>query len=74
MDEKQMEEKKAQAFQIGVAVIVILAMLTAGEFWLGSVASGWWAPLIGVALLKAFFVVRDYMHIGRLFAAEEGQE
>ncbi len=71
MDAKQMDEKKTQAFQIGFAVIVILAMLTVGEFWLGSVASGWWAPIIGVALLKAFFVVRDYMHIGRLFTSEE---
>jgi hypothetical protein len=74
MDEKQLSEKKQEAFRIGVAVIVILATLTVGEFWLGSVASGWWAPLIGVALLKAFFVVRDYMHIGRLFAAEEAHE
>jgi hypothetical protein len=75
MDEKMMEEKKQEAFRIGVSVIILLAALTIGEFWLGAVAAYWWAPILGVALLKAFFVVRDYMHVGRLFAAdEEGHE
>ena len=66
-----MEEKKKQAFRIGVGVLILLAALTAGEFWIGSVASAWWAPLIAIAILKAYLVVRDYMHIGRLFAADE---
>jgi hypothetical protein len=49
-------------------------VLTLGEFWLGAVASYWWAPLIGVAVLKAYFVMRDYMHVGRLFASDEVEE
>jgi hypothetical protein len=52
-------------------VIILLAALTIGEYWLGAVAAYWWAPILGVALLKAFFVVRDYMHVGRLFASDE---
>jgi hypothetical protein len=66
-----MEEKKKDALQIGFGVLVLLVVLTIGEFWVGSVAAMWWAPLMAIALLKAFFVVRDYMHIGRLFSGDE---
>lgn len=65
------EEKKKQAFRVGVGVLILLAALTAGEYWIGAVASAWWAPLIAIGILKAYLVVRDYMHIGRLFAADE---
>jgi hypothetical protein len=70
-----MEEQKNQAYKMGLIVLLMLAVLTIGEYFIGAVAWAWWAPLLGVALLKAFFVVRDYMHIGRLFApAEEEAE
>ena len=74
MDEKVMEEKKLEAFRVGVGVLILLGIMTLGEFWLGAVASYWWAPLLGVAVLKAYFVMRDYMHLGRLFASEEVDE
>ena len=69
VDEKMMAQKK-EAYRRGIAVIILLLFLTAGEFWLGSIAYDWWAIIFAIALLKAFFVVRDYMHVGRLFAAE----
>jgi len=72
--EAKMEEKKKEAFRVGVGVLILLAVFTLGEFWLGSVASVWVVPLILIAILKAFFVVRDYMHLPRLFAGEEGRE
>ena len=72
MDEKELEEKKLDAFRVGMSVLILLGVMTIGEYWLGAVASAWWSPLLGVALLKAFFVVRDYMHLPRLFAPEEG--
>lgn len=74
MEEKNnnnMEAGKKAAFQVGLAVFVLLAALTIGEFFLGLIASSWWAPLMGIALLKAFFIVREYMHLPRLFAPEE---
>jgi hypothetical protein len=74
MDEKALEEKKLEAFRVGTGVLILLVVLTLGEFWLGAVASYWWAPLLGVAVLKAFFVMREYMHVGRLFASEEVDE
>lgn len=62
---------KAEAFQIGVTVLIILASLTVGEYFLGSIASVWAAPLWLIALVKAFFIIRDYMHLPRLFSGDE---
>ncbi len=68
------EERKQTALQIGVTVLIMLSALTIGEFFIGLYASSWWAPLMAVALLKAFFIVRDYMHLGRVFAGEAAEE
>lgn len=67
----EVEANKKAALRIGLGVLILLAAMTAGEYWIGSVAAAWWAPLIGIAIMKAFLVIRDYMHIGRLFATEE---
>jgi len=69
-----MEDNKKMAYRVGWTVLLLLGILTIGEFFIGLVASAWWAILLGVALLKAFFIVRDYMHIGRLLSVEEVQE
>ena len=69
-DEK-LEEKKKNAYGAGLVILVLLAVFTIGEYWIGSVASEWWWALIGIAVLKAFLVIRDYMHVGRLFASDE---
>ena len=58
-------------YRTGVAVFIILASLTIGEFAIGTISPAWIAPLFGVAILKAYLIVRDYMHIGRLFSGEE---
>ncbi len=73
VDEKLLSKKK-EAYRRGLAVMILLFFLTAGEYWVGSIAYSWWTVIFAIALLKAFFVVRDYMHIGRLFAAEEEAE
>lgn len=67
----EFEEQKKQAFRIGTTVLILLMFLTIGEFLIGSFVVGWSGVLIAIALIKTFFVVRDYMHIGRLFSAEE---
>lgn len=69
--EDKLEARKKEMFRIGAAVFILLAMFTLGEYWIGSVAHSWWAPLLLVAAIKAFFVVRDYMHLPRLFAGDE---
>ena len=68
------EDKKKQAYRVGQVVFLLLAVLTIGEYFIGAVAPVWWAPLLGIAILKAFLIVRDYMHIGRVFALEEDHE
>jgi hypothetical protein len=65
------EIKRKEAYQKGIAIIILLAVLSAIEFTIGVLASAWWVPLMLIALVKAFFVVRDYMHIGRVFAVDE---
>ena len=64
-------EKQKHLYRIGSAVLILLISLTIGEYLIGSIAVGWWAPLIGIAIIKSFFVIRDYMHIGRLFSSQE---
>ncbi len=73
-NDKKMEEKKQEALRVGLGILILLAVFTLGEYWIGAVASVWWAPLIMIAVIKAFLVVRDYMHLPRLFAGEEGHE
>ena len=69
--EEVLEKQKKEAFGAGLTVFVLLAVFTIGEFWIGAVASEWWFALIGIALIKAFLVIRDYMHVGRLFTSDE---
>lgn len=63
--------KKKELFRAGLVVFFLLAILTIGEFMLGAIAVGWAAPLFGIAILKAALIMRDYMHLPRLFAGDE---
>ncbi len=51
--------------------MMMLAVLTVGEYLIGAVASAWFAPLMLVALIKAFYIIRDYMHLSRVFEGDE---
>ncbi len=64
-------EKKKQEYRKGALVFLILAVLTAGEFLIARVSPLWWVPLFIIALVKAYFILRDYMHIARVFAGDE---
>ena len=65
------ENGNKEIYQKGLFVFIILAVLTLGEFFLAVVGATWWSIFILVALLKAYFVIVNYMHLPRLFAAEE---
>jgi cytochrome c oxidase subunit 4 len=67
-----MNDKKRAAYRTGVIVFLILAALTAGEFYLASI-SGAFAGLFIIALIKAALIIRYFMHVNRLWA-EEGHE
>jgi len=66
-----LDTKKKEAYQVGIAVFILLIAFTIGEYWIGSIAVTWgWALLI-ISVIKAFFIIRDYMHLPRLFAGDE---
>jgi len=67
-----MNDKKRAAYRTGIIVFLILAALTAGEFYLASI-SGAVAGLFIIALIKAALIIRYFMHVNRLWA-EEGHE
>ena len=69
-----MDDKTKFEYNKGLTILLLLAIFTIGEYFIGSIASVWWAPLLAIAALKAFFIMRDYMHIGRVFAKEEVRE
>ena len=65
------EKKKKEMYEKGLIVLVWLAVLTIGELWFALMDIPWWSILVVIALIKAVLVVRDYMHIGRLFSGEQ---
>lgn len=68
---KQPSDGRREQLLTGLWIMLILAVLTFGEFLVGVIAPPWGSMLLLVAAFKAFFVIKDYMHIGRLFAPAE---
>lgn len=68
---KEQPNSRKEQLTWGLWVMLLLAVLTFGEYIVGVIAPPWGSMLLLVAAFKAFFVVRDYMHIGRLFEPAE---
>ncbi len=68
-----MNEKKQQLYRPGAMVLIMLGIMTMVEFLIGSLAGAWWGPLLGIAALKAYLILKHYMHIGRVFASAESE-
>jgi heme/copper-type cytochrome/quinol oxidase subunit 4 len=65
-----MNNKKSAALREGVLIFIVLAVLTAIEYFIGiNIGTAW---LLVLALVKAALVVYYYMHIRRLSSADEG--
>jgi len=64
-------ESKSQELTRGVYVFVVLAILTAIEYYLGTHATPAFFMWI-IALIKAGLVIWFFMHLKRLFKEEEG--
>jgi heme/copper-type cytochrome/quinol oxidase subunit 4 len=58
-------------YRTGIIVALIIALLTAVEFWVASVNSGV-TFLMLIAAAKAILVIWFFMHVKRLWSAEEG--
>jgi|688.fasta_scaffold92696_2 hypothetical protein len=65
------KKNKAAAFRFSIMVAVVLAVLTGIEYVVALYYDGA-ALLLLLGLFKAYFVVNFYMHISRLWTAEEG--
>ena len=59
------------ALRTGVWVLILLGIFTAGEFLVATIAPPWGVYLLLVAVAKAIYVVKDYMHVGRVFGGGE---
>jgi len=70
-ENNEQNEKKKAAYNLGVVVFIILVALTIGEYFIGSIAVGWTWPLWLIAIIKSVLIIRDYMHVNRLFAGNE---
>ena len=72
MDENQKKPANSANYSTNILVLIILAILTGGEYYLGVISTTNIAGImIAIGLLKALFIVRDYMHIGRVFSGGE---
>jgi len=65
------EDALTLGLRSGMYVFMMLGVLTLGEFLVASIASSWTLFLWIVALWKVFLVVKNYMHVGVLFAPDE---
>ncbi len=62
-------ERKAAAYRLGLITLLILAVLTAVEYFI-SVYTGSLILLMIMALIKAAIIVNNFMHITRLWREE----
>jgi caa(3)-type oxidase subunit IV len=65
------EDKKRAAYRQGIIVGLGLAVLTAIEFAISQVPQNLAVFLILIAVIKAAIIVQYFMHVYRLWRAEE---
>jgi hypothetical protein len=70
-DYDKLMERKNDKYMIGVTIAIVLFVLTIGEYMLADAGANWMEVFLMIAMIKAFLVVRDYMHIKRVFVSEE---
>lgn len=70
-EEKKEDNGLKAALSAGVWVLIMLAVFTFGEFLLALIAPPWGYLLLLIAIWKSYYVVKTYMHVGRLFGGDE---
>ena len=71
MEDEKNASTRNEALRSGVWVLIMLLVITFGEFILAIIATNWGRLLLFAAIWKAYYVVKEYMHIGRLFSSDE---
>jgi hypothetical protein len=69
-EKEPVNQARKAAYRQGVYVILVLALLTASEFFIAQVTGGSLVPLMLGALIKAAIIVYFFMHIYRLWREE----
>lgn len=69
--ENDQNEELKEALSAGVWILIMLSVLTLGEYLVAVIAPPWGYLLLAVAVWKSFYVVKSYMHVGRLFGRDE---
>ncbi len=64
------KNQNTPAYRLGVIIFLILLLLLMTEFAVSNVGVPAWMILI-FGILQAMLIVREYMHISRLFKGEE---
>jgi heme/copper-type cytochrome/quinol oxidase subunit 4 len=64
------KEKKSRDYLHGIITFVVLAALTAGEFWVSSVTNGSVVFLLIIAVIKAAIILQYFMHISHVWSEE----
>jgi cytochrome c oxidase subunit IV len=70
--EKNVEEQKSSAYELGGTVLLGLFVLTAVEYAFGVRGLSIVALFI-IILIKAGMILNYYMHVSRLWSEEEGR-
>ena len=65
------EQSKSSANRTGVVVLVVLAVLTAAEFIVGTVTNGSLVPVAIIALIKAALIIQYFMHGSRVLRSDQ---
>ncbi len=61
---------KRAADRRGLMTLIILALLTAGEFWISSATHGSLVFLFIIGLIKAGIILQYFMHVSSLWSEE----
>lgn len=65
-----MQEKKKTLYRRGVIVLIVLAVLTAIEYYVALLPTTATAALFIIALIKAWAILQYFMHISTLWSEE----
>lgn len=64
------KDRKSTEYLQGIITFVVLAALTAGEFWVSSVTNGSVVFLLIIGVIKAAIILQYFMHISHLWSEE----
>jgi preprotein translocase subunit SecD len=67
----ELVEKKKDSYRAGLAIFILLIAFTIGEYGIAAVGANIAIVFFVISLIKSFFILRDYMHVGRLFNNQE---